>query len=719
MKFPPERLARLGPPIMVLVVGFALFAGTLRSPFTSDDVFIALEIPQLHNLSNIPRAFYIDLDRPPPEGYPVPEGKESRTGLYRPLLVMTYFLDVGLSGENPFGWRLTSLLLHLIAALMVLGVAGQLLGSRLGALIAALLFVAHPIHTEAVAMLIGGRSELLSCIFVLAAWWMFLYGDKHKSKRRWAIDIGSSILFLFALWSKESAAVLPGILFLSGWALRGHSFKNLVVRLLPHIAVLSLYTITRLLIIGRIAPIGWSFIFGDLSALRIFFAIMAIMAMYLRLALVPFPIQHQACYHNLPIHVSGLVGFLCTILVVFLIGVAIRQVFRGRRQGKPSFWAFGLLVFYICLIPVSHLIPFWVTMAERFEYLPSVAFCLVAGYLAVRAYSFRRWIPIAAALPVLAAYSYITIDRNADWANPDRLWSKVVACNPDFYGPYGLMGTARLRAGQPAEALEYFKQAAEIGPEHPSPHYNMGVAYHQLGRHQEAESAYRKALALAPDYSKAWNNLGMLLVAKEDISGAKKCFQQAVKTDPSHPANHVNLGNILHMEGNYQEAEKLFRLALRVAPHLTDARFNLARLLVETKRISEAEQLYRQIIENHPDHAMAHNNLANILRDRTKLDEAESHYRKALRANPSCDPAHHNLASLLLSTGRAAEALEHFSRALELKPGSIENLVGIAYVHLRRGQYSLAREVAEKAYSVSPDDPRVMELLARISKSSE
>jgi tetratricopeptide (TPR) repeat protein len=708
---------RFIPPLIVLSVGFALFAGTLDNPFTTDDVLVATEYPQAYNLSNIPRYFVSDLDWLLPEDVQGLQDRPSRIGMYRPILVTTYTLNAILSEQDPFGWRLTNLVLHLLASLLVLGLAGNLLRSRLGALVTALFFVAHPVHTEAVSMLIGGRSELLAGIFVLASWRTYLAGNGLEGRRRWILDIASAFLFLLGLLSKENAVVLPGIIFLAGWILQKQPIRTLLIRLSPHLVILIIYTIFRLMIIGRVAPADWSYAFGDLGPYQIVMHIFAIQATYLRLAILPYPLQFQTCYEfSVRDSASGFTALALTSLVLGIIGIAVWRAIVGRRRGQSSFWAFCLLLFYLCLVPSSHLIPHWVLAAERFLYLPSVAICLLVGWLAVRAQAYSRWIPLVVGLPLLAACAWGTISRNADWADLDRLWGKTADCAPGFHGPFSLMGTARLRQGKPAEALPFFEKAVALAPEISSTHYNLGLALHRLGRHQEAEQAYRKALSLSPGHSLALHNLGTLLEARKDYAGARKLYRLAAKADPTHPAPYVNLGNLLQREGRYKEAEELFRLSLRIAPRMTEARFNLARLLGETGRIPEAEQLYLEILDNHPDHAMAHNNLANIMNDRGQPEQAYSRYQAALRSDPECVPAHFNLANFFMARKKPAQAVQHYTRALALQPGYLEALVGLGYARLGLGQTELARHTAQQAAEIAPDDPRVQKLLTILGK---
>jgi Flp pilus assembly protein TadD len=228
-----------------------------------------------------------------------------------------------------------------------------------------------------------------------------------------------------------------------------------------------------------------------------------------------------------------------------------------------------VLFFFLCLVPVSHLVPFMVLMAERFLYLPSVAVCLFAGWLFIRNHARYRWAARGTGLLLLCVCAWGTLSRNADWADLDRLWGKTARCAPGFHAPYSLMGTARLRQGRPAEALPLFEKAAGLAPADPQPEYNRGLALQRLGRAEEAERAYRKALSLAPDHTKALNNLGSLLEAKGKLSEAKECYLRAKRGDPSQPAPYVNLGNLLQREGRVEEAESLFRQALRIAPRLT------------------------------------------------------------------------------------------------------------------------------------------------------
>lgn len=705
-------------PVLVAVAAVALYGGTLDNPFISDDVLVTIDNPQVQSLSRIPDFFVHDFDRILPDEGGSPEQPSSRFGLYRPVLAASFALSYTLSGLDPTGWRLVNLLLHLAASLLLYAVGRRLLESRVAGLAAALLFAAHPIHTEAVASLVGGRAELLASVSVLGAWWLFLAGDYRTGRPRLLTDLGSAGVFALGLLAKENAAVLPGVLFLAGWVLRRRSVRELLVRLAPHLLILAGYLLLRLVIIGGITSMDRTIAFGRLPPADVFLGVMAILATYLRLVLIPWPLQDQLCYHDLPARIPAWLGLVCTLLVVGLIAVASWRAIRGRRAGRTPFAAFGLLLFYGCLFPVSHVVPFMVVMAERFCYLPSVAACLVAGWALQELLQRGYRLPLVAGCLLLVVFSALTLHRNADWAAPERYWSKTARCAPGAAAPYNNLGTAALRKGRTAEALSRFQQAARLEPSNPRPHHNLGLALQRLGRIEEAEQAYRRALRAKPDHDKALNNLGLLLMERGRMEQAQVLFERAIQSNPVQPAPYVNLGTLHQRAGRTAEAERLFRAALRLAPSSSEAAFDLARLLGRSGRQEEAEALYRRLLAHDPDHALAWNNLANILKHRGAHDRADKLYRKALQADPACAPAHYNLANLLLSRNFLREAARHFERATALAPDMLEAWLGLAYANLGMNDPDRARRAAQKAQQLAAGDPRVQALFERLDPAS-
>jgi hypothetical protein len=139
-----------------------------------------------------------------------------QSGLYRPMLTLSLALDAEIYGDWLAGYHLTNIMLHALAAVLVYGLVNQLLrtvegrsasSTRIYALLAALVFAVHPIHSETVNS-IYNRSEVLVAIGGAAGLWWMLRNFDSRPFRAWA---GLGLAYLFALFSKESAIVIPGI----------------------------------------------------------------------------------------------------------------------------------------------------------------------------------------------------------------------------------------------------------------------------------------------------------------------------------------------------------------------------------------------------------------------------------------------------------------------------------------------------------------------------
>lgn len=128
-------------------------------------------------------------------------------GSYRPLCVLTFKLNHLFGGFKPIGYHLVNVLLHCLATGLVVKVARLLLPPLWGPAVAGALFASHPIHTEAVAGIVG-RADLAACNFYLLT---FLTYSKHvvwreqNDAKSWGALVGSIMLSVAAVLCKETA----------------------------------------------------------------------------------------------------------------------------------------------------------------------------------------------------------------------------------------------------------------------------------------------------------------------------------------------------------------------------------------------------------------------------------------------------------------------------------------------------------------------------------
>ncbi|XP_053676726.1 protein O-mannosyl-transferase TMTC2 [Anopheles nili] len=185
-------------------LAFVLYINTLSAGFVYDDRRAILGNPDVPGAA----AGWAQLLQNDFWGTPLVDSGSH--GSYRPLCVASFRLNYLLDGFKPFGYHLVNVLLHSLATGLVVKLARHILpagGHRPGAAIAGLLFAAHPIHTEAVAGVVG-RADLTGCIFYLLALLAYIRHVRWRQwgdRRQWVALGGTVLLATAALLCKETA----------------------------------------------------------------------------------------------------------------------------------------------------------------------------------------------------------------------------------------------------------------------------------------------------------------------------------------------------------------------------------------------------------------------------------------------------------------------------------------------------------------------------------
>lgn len=121
-----------------------------------------------------------------------PLNESGSHGSYRPLCVLTFRLNYFLNGLQPWGYHFINIILHCLATLLLIKVSRRLLPKSkqgVGSAVTGLTFAVHPIHTEAVASVVG-RADLAACNLFLFAFLAFTTHIKIRDNNN---DVDSSI----------------------------------------------------------------------------------------------------------------------------------------------------------------------------------------------------------------------------------------------------------------------------------------------------------------------------------------------------------------------------------------------------------------------------------------------------------------------------------------------------------------------------------------------
>ena len=656
-------------------------------------------------------------------------------GLYRPFTTFSYLVNFALlgNGSRPSGYHGVNLALHEMNVALVYALGVLIFGESAPALALAALWGLHPLLTESVTNIVG-RADLLAAFGVLAGLSCYLRGASAKGRRRVAWLAGLAAAQAVGLFSKENAAVLPGIMLLydltwserATWRRRVPAYAAVALPFAAFFYLRSGLQTHMLIGLAENPLVTASFWTARFTAVKV-------VGMFLWLFLWPVRLSADYSYNAIPLfgwRASNWEDAKALIALAVCLGAALLAVLlavRWRRTGRPLL--FFLIFFFVALSPTSNLIVLIGSiMAERFLYLPSVglAGCVVA---AVHALGARRsvkrpaeavvaWVALGLACLALAARTYA---RNFDWQDDRTLWSSAVKVCPGSAKAHNNLGIALSGIpGRLPEALAEYQAALRIDPNRADVHYNLGNALSGIpSRLPEAIAEYQAALRIQPDLASVHYNLANTLARMPDrLAEAIAEYQAALRIRPDYADAHNALAKTLaHMPDRLPEAVAEYQAVLRIEPDLASVHFNLANALARMPgRLPEAIAEYRAAVRIDPDFAEAHVNLGNALSQTPgRLPEAIAEYQAALRIQPDLASVHYNLANALASIPeRLPEAIAEYRAALRIDPDFAEAHVSLGNA-LEQTPARLPEAIAEyeAALRIRPD-PQLRQTVDRL-----
>lgn len=475
-------LRRALPALTLLLLAVSVYLPSLPGTFIVDDWPIVAENPLVtgHDVRGILTSDYW--------------GPGRRITVYRPLTLLSFALDHALFGPDPLPYHLVNVALHAAAALLVAALAAGIGLPPAGAWFAGALFAVHPIHLEAVNLIVG-RAELLGAVFGL----LFLLAARSPSA---AARRGSPVLLLGALLAKESAVVLPAALvacdLFTGTSPRAVARER--GRLYLTVAVVTLaWLAARLWLRGfdsaGIPPVDpHDNPLTALATLPRILTALRIQLMYLARLLVP--VGLQGVYDASSVQPVGSILSPRGAALALSAAIAAGLIVDGFRRRRGA--ALGALLYLVGFGLTANLFfVHWVMLAERLAYFPSAGYAVaVAAFFSGAAGGGTGWRRTRRALGLayLAILAAVTVAQGPDWARPERLWERTIARNPANARAWTYLGDVRGRAGDLVAAERAYRQAVAAAPSFRLPWEQLGYVLLLQGRPAEALDVYRQAL---------------------------------------------------------------------------------------------------------------------------------------------------------------------------------------------------------------------------------
>lgn len=593
----------------IVLLATAVYSNTFTSPFLLDDHDYIINFSKLY----------------PIESYWPPHGTRYFTYLSFALNFLAGGLDVR-------GYHLVNVSIHAANGILVFFMAGLLMRTpRLAgkglpefpvAVLAALLFTAHPVQTEAVTY-ISQRFASLAALFYLSSITLYLKWRLAEGGRlRHALYITALAFAYASQMTKEFSFTLPFVMLSIELAF----FKGLPGRRLLNLVpfLLAMAVIPFMLFGPQIGHgIGGNVTGAQLRDLKIFSAHDYLMTQfrvvvtYLRLLVLPTGQNLEYDYPLFRSFFNGQVLASFTFLLVLFSG-AIYLFIRFLRGGGGhlALISMGVLWFFTTISVESSIVPIQDLVFEHRLYLPSAGMSIAAS---AAIFFFAQRLPS---------------------------WRVLAGACVLFVLPLSIAAYERNRVWQSGVAL--YEDAVKKSPNKERVRYNLAWEYHMAGQTDKAAAQYYETLKIAPAKQKAHFNLAAIFMSRQDFEKAKFHFIESARLEPNDQYVWSNLASVYMAQKDLSRAIEMYRLAVKVNPRYEDASYNLGLALIEKGELAEAERYLLNVISINPASADAMINLGRIYAKTGKAEKAREAFAMAMRARPE-------LADLLTAEIRRIE----------------------------------------------------------------
>ncbi|MCA9400318.1 MAG: tetratricopeptide repeat protein [Candidatus Omnitrophica bacterium] len=643
----------------LLLTGFLLYGQVLDADFFFDDYTEVASNTTIRNLSQI-------------------------SGIWREfpqrfLSYLTFALNYHWSRLNPVAYRATNVILHSVNAWLVYILTVSIFKKTfshnaeknrnldgLFPFLAAMVFIAHPLQTQAVSYIVK-RTELLCAMFSLSS---LLFYWQYRLKDKFVYYLAGLVSCSAAFLAKETAFTLPVMLLVCEKMFFKSSRKNIVLRVVPFFlilcAVLGIILNTSFQVILRqetLAHHPWDYFLTQLHTV----------CLYLKLFFIPvgqnvdyaFPVQHAFFSQGTCLRAAILIGLLLSALT-------------WMRKNQAA--AFGIFWFFITISLTSSIFPLTVVIDEHRMYFPLIGLIITLSAL------LREKVPKgsnarAAAMAAVMLLGFLTYQRNQLWRNPVLLWEDSLKKSPDNF-----------------RALS-----------------NLGTLYAQKGDFQKAKKLLGRSIKIKASPG-AYIALGNIYMQEDDPQTALVHYQKAITQKGMLGTDYYNAGLASLRLGHTTEAELYFQEARKINPGLLTAGLELAQIYLKQQRMIQAKDVLLDNLRQDPADERTHLLLMQLFFSTGELTAARL---KAEYLILECDDlevlirtaqmlAQHGYFSAAVKCYQKAEALEHKPARFYIEMGKIFG---------NQEAWEKAREIWEEGRARFPDQEEVFDRLIDLLKT--
>jgi len=596
---------------------------------------------------------------------------------YRPLTTLENAIDYKIAGGlNPKIFHIHIFITFLVFCILLCVFIKKILDkikfskyNQFWALLNTAIFGLLCANAETVNYIIQ-RAEITSAMFVIAGFVAFLSGGFWRTKFIYLLFpfigffakemtfVFAPLLLLYLLLFEEEVDLLHFY--------RKEEFKKCIKSFSK---VFPAFSLTIVFYIFYTAMLPSTFSPGGLSQFNYLITQPMVIVHYIVTYFIPYNLSADTDWvaYTSIFDYRALAGIL-------IISTLFYMALKASKEKETRLFSFGILWFFISLLPTSSFIPFAEVLNDHRSFIPyiglTIAFVFGLNYL-IQKYFFksikRKSIQIVIGILIiifLGANTYGIRERNKIWKDGLSLWKDVSIKSPN--NGRGLM--------------------------------NYGLALMEKGDYNNAEKYFNKGLLLNPNYSSLYINLGIVNNAKGNKTQAEKHFKKAIELLPLSHKNLFFYGRFLVNEGRLKEGENFLLNTLKISPSYSTAQILLMKVYHQTNEWGKLNDLALKILESLPNNKEALKYLDIAINEKSIL--------KVLEKEAEKDPTpekYLNLSLKYFQNNNFKETILTANIALDLKNNYHEAYNNIGIANYMLGEYNKAIEAYNIAINLNPN----------------
>jgi tetratricopeptide (TPR) repeat protein len=614
------------------LLAVATYSNHFRNAFHFDDIHTIVNNAYIRSVRNIPLFFTS------PATFSALPSNQS----YRPAVTTTLALDYWMGGGlNPVAFHVTSFALFLVLCALIFAFYRLVMDRSRPrradnwwlALAATTWYAVHPANAETVNYLIA-RSEIIATLGVVLGLLLFADGGIARRSHLYLLPVAAGIL------GKETAAMFaPMLVVYVALFEREMSLRDLLT---PRaLAAVVRATWPSFVVCAALVGVGMrletTYLPGGTSRWHYLLTQPFVSVHYMVSLLLPLRLSADTQW---PLVVDPWDWSVAVGTGVIAAALALAWAAARRRETRPI--AFGILWFYVTMLPTSSIVPLSEPMNDHRMFMPFVGLILAVVWgiglaldrLPAASASRVRPAAAAAAVALLLAMAYGTWQRNIVWRTEESLWLDVTIKSPD--NGRGLMnyGVIQMNKGNLASADGYFGRALQYTPHYSYLHVNLGVLKGALGQPAQAERNFREALVDDPGNPVSYTYFARWLATRGRTEEAVLLAARAVELSPAD----AEARNLLDQLTATRTAEQA------AAPATPEDWLTLSLSQYTAHRYEESLRSAQHALDLRADYAEAYNNICAAENALANYRSAADACERALALKPDFPLARNNLA---------------------------------------------------------------------------